>query len=360
MPEDLALILKTQTKKISLKTKDEADAKRRLWPVIAEWQREFDDVRARRALTHSDREHAVWDHYTDVLERDEAERAALPGEAEIEVAKADVRGRVDRGEIKGIDALSILDATLDLMVVQRAGKISAHARKVKLSEMRKHLAKGETVLIADAVDEYLRQNRLFVERSTPDWISLARRMMRAEIDALSRSLERDRGDFTGQPRDPLIKPPTLDRRAQAGVAAPGESIMEAVEAFRKENPRNDSKSRMDESFRDIGIFIQTVGLGFPLAQITKKHVREWKVLLMKYPVRATEVVAFRGMNIKQTVGGERGVESPGPIGPDSEPLPIKPFGLLLLGRGQWLHRYQPLFRYGPAQRTPRKNVDLYC
>ncbi len=50
VPEDLHLALKTQTKKRSLGTKDEAEAKRRLWPVIAEWQREFEDVRSRRAL----------------------------------------------------------------------------------------------------------------------------------------------------------------------------------------------------------------------------------------------------------------------------------------------------------------------
>lgn len=301
VPEDLVHILKTQTRKLSLKTKDEAEAKRRLWPVINEWQREFDDLRARRALMPTDREHAVWDHYNDVLDRDDANRAALPGEAEIEAARAAAYGRMDRGEIKGIDALTIFDATLDVVVAQKAGEVSAFARKIKLAEMRKHLSKGETVLIADAVDDYLRANRLFVERSTPDWISLARRMMRAEIDALERSLERDQGDFTGLPRDPLVKPPTLERRAQGEAAAPGESIMEAVAAFKKENPRNVGKSRMDESCRDIGIFIETIGLSFPIAKVSKKHVREWKALLMKYPVRATEVVAFRGMNMQQIV-----------------------------------------------------------
>lgn len=165
--------------------------------------------------------------------------------------------------------------------------------------MKKHLARGEMALIADEVDEYLRENRLFVERSTPEWISLARRMMRAGIDALERSLERDLGDFTGRPRDPLVKPPTVDRRATVEVAAPGESILEALEKFKRENPKNVSKGRMLESCRDIGIFIQTIGPGFPVAKITRKHVREWKALLMDYPLRATEVSVFRGMSIHQ-------------------------------------------------------------
>jgi len=310
VPEDLISILKTPTRKQSLKTKDLAEAKRRLWPVITEWRREFEDLRARRSLVAADREHAVWDHYTSVLERDDAERAAMPGQAEIEAEKAAVHARVERGEIKGVDALSILNATLELQVAQNAGAISTATRRIKLSELKKHLAKGETALIADEVDEYLRANRLLVERSTPEWISLARHMMRAEIDALERSLERDQGDFTGQPRDPLVKPPSVERRGQVETAAPGESIIEALETFRKENPRNVSKSRMDESCRDIGIFIETTGPGFPVSKITKKQVREWKALLMDYPVRATEVVSFRGMDIYQIVEANKELNRP--------------------------------------------------
>lgn len=134
--------------------------------------------------------------------------------------------------------------------------------------------------------------------------------MRAEIDALERSLERDVGDFTGMPRDPLVKPPNLDRRGQTETAAPGESIAEALEAFKRENPRNVSKSRMEESCRDISIFVETVGSTFPIAKLTKKHVREWKALLMEYPVRATEVVSFRGMTIAQIVAANREAKRP--------------------------------------------------
>jgi integrase len=134
--------------------------------------------------------------------------------------------------------------------------------------------------------------------------------MRAEIEALERSLERDLGDFAGQPRDPLVKPPTLDRRGTGEVAAPGESIGEAVAAFRKENPRNVSKSRMDESCRDISIFIDTVSPGFPVAKISKKQVREWKALLMEYPVRATEITEFRGMTMAKIVEANREKKRP--------------------------------------------------
>ena len=301
VPEDLVPFLKTQTKKQSLKTKDAAVAKRLVLRVITGWQREFDDLRTRRSLVAVDYEHAVWDHYTSALARDEAERSNLPGDAEIDAERNRLFGMVDRGEIAGIDAVSVLNATIDLQVMQQMGEITAEHRKVKMADLKKHLAKGNTALIASEVDAYLQANRLMVEQGTPEWVSLARHMMRAEIEALERSLERDKGDFAGRPRDSLVKAPALERRGQLEVAAVGESFMEAVEAFKKENPRNVSRSRIDESCRDIGIFVETVGPGFPVAKITKKHVREWKTLLMKYPLRATEVTAFRGMNIFQIV-----------------------------------------------------------
>lgn len=118
VPLDLVPTLKTRTKKLSLKTKDKAEAKRLLSPVISKWQREFDDLRARRTLVAADRQFAVWEHYTAALDRDEAERAATPGHAELDRIISELNARVDRGEIKGIDALSVLDATLELKHAQ--------------------------------------------------------------------------------------------------------------------------------------------------------------------------------------------------------------------------------------------------
>ncbi|MBL4917461.1 DUF6538 domain-containing protein [Szabonella alba] len=307
VPLDLVPVLKKPTLKQSLKTKDEAEAKRRLHPVLANWQLQFDDLRARRDLMPADRENAVWDHYTATLDRDDSARAGLPGAAEIEAETAELHARVDRGEITGTDPLTILDATLDLQVTQKAGEISAEFRKVKQAELRKHLAKGETPLIAHEVDDYLEKNRLLVQRGTPDWISLARHMMRAEVEALQRSRERDRGDYTGQPSDPLVKPATGTRRE---VAKPGETIMEIFEIFARENKNGVAKDRLDQSRRDIGTFLDVVGASFPIAKITKVEVRTWKQLLIMYPVKATETKAFAGMNIHQIIKANEKVGKP--------------------------------------------------
>jgi len=195
VPEYLHLAFKTQTKKKSLGTKAGAQAKRRLWPVIAERQREFDDVMSRNTLVTSDREHAVWDHHTAVLKRDDTARNFLPRDEEIEAAKNRLVERIKAEQISATDKLRTFEAGLDFRVLKTAGALSTVARKIKLADMKKHPAKDEAFLIADKVDEYLRVNCLFITRPTPEWISLARHKRRAEIHALQRTLERDEGDF---------------------------------------------------------------------------------------------------------------------------------------------------------------------
>ncbi len=307
VPLDLvALIGKTELVK-ALGTNDEAEAKRRVHPQMQAWHNEFGDLRARRILTPDDRDHAVWDHYTAVLVRDEAERAHLPNEAEIEAARAEMTARAQSEGLDLTDPLAVMAATVEYRAMREGASISAEARKVKLADLRKHMVKGEMALVADEVDLYLRTHKLIAERGSPAWVSMARAAMRAEIQALERTLERDAGDYTGEPRDPLVKPATGPRRQ---IAKPGESIMEVFEIFARENPRGVAQDRVKQCRRDIGTFVELVGSRFPVAAITKAEVRAWKQLLVKYPVKATDINLFAGMNISQIITANEKIGKP--------------------------------------------------
>lgn len=298
VPLDLIEIVGRKELVKALGTSDLSEAKRRLYPVLSAWHREFDDLRARRILTTEDRDHAVWDHYTGALDRDEGERNQRPTGQDIANAEAETLDRLHAPDMDLNDPLAVLDATVEYQATRKMAELGAAARQTKLTEMRKHLAAGETALIAHEVDGYLEANRLYAEPGTPGWISLARSMMRAEIEALQRTLERDRGDYTGQPTDPIVKPATGARRT---TAKPGERITEVFEIFARENPRRVSSDRMNQIRRDVGIFVDSVGDNFPVHAIDRIAVRDWKALLIKYPLRATEVTDFAGMNIHQTV-----------------------------------------------------------
>lgn len=302
VPTDLVEIVGTTTRKQSLKTKDEATAKRLLWPVIEKWRREFDELRARRILTDGDKAAAVWQHYTEGLERDEDRRSNIPTDADIEAATEEAVQRVQREKIDTADPLAMLDAALEIHVLRDqlngAESIDAKARRAKLSELRKHLSAGHTALIDHEVDEFLARNKLIIEPESPDRGALARQMMRAEIEVLRRTVERDEGNYVGQPLDPIVKPANGARRT---VAEPGQSILEVFEIYATENPNQVKPDTLTQARRDVGLFVQYVGETFPVSGIDKKAVREWKALLLKFPVKAAETKAFKGMSIKQAV-----------------------------------------------------------
>lgn len=307
VPLDLVAVVGKKELVKALGTNDEAEARRRLYPQVDAWLREFDDLRARSILTQGDQAHAVWDHYTAALDRDEAQRGQLPGEPEIDAAVEAAVARVQAENIDLQNPLAALDASLEVQAAMEARSITSEARAIKLKELRKHLTRGETALIASEVDAYLAENKLFAERGTPGWISLARAMMRAEMEALERTMERDNGNYGGQPADPLVKPANGARRE---TAKPGESIMEIFEVFARENPRGVAQDRVNQARRDIGTFVELVGASFPITKLTKVEVRDWKQLLAKYPVKATETNAFAGMKIQQIIKANEKIGKP--------------------------------------------------
>ncbi|KAA8606014.1 integrase [Salipiger aestuarii] len=307
VPKDLVGIIGKSELVKTLGTTHETEAKRRLYPQLQIWQHEFDDLRSRSILTAADQQHAVWDHYEATLARDEEERAAQPTAAEIGQATQEAISAAQATQLDTTDPLAVLDATLEVQAMQSAPALSTKAREAKLTDMRAHLHQGETALIAHEVDAYLRANRLIASPGSPGWISVARAMMRSEIEALQRSLERDRGDYSGQPADPIVHPATGERRAPAKK---GETIAEVLEKFTSENPNRVTPDRIHQTGRDIETFIGMVGSTFPVSAIDKIAVREWKALLIKYPLRATHVNELKGMSIEQIVKANEKLKRP--------------------------------------------------
>lgn len=307
VPTDLVDVIGRKELVKALGTKEENEAKRLMWPVVEDWTRQFDDLRSRRTMTADDKAHATWQHYEATLERDEATRRNAPTQADVDEATRAMFARAERGEISSADPLAILDATLEVQAKQRAREVDAISRRAKLTDMQKHLVSGTTALIAHEVDDYVDQNRLIVDRDHPDWKDTARLMMRGEVEGLKRSFERDAGDYTGRPSDPIVKPVTGSAREAAAL---GETIMELFENYARENPNQIKPDTLAQARRDVGLFVEYVGSTCPVHRIDKKAVREWKALLLKYPVKASETKAFEGMKLAQIVKHNETIKKP--------------------------------------------------
>lgn len=244
----------------SLNTSDPKVAKRAAPVVIEDWHRQFDDLRARRQIGELDFAQATWGHYTAELELDGQERADP-------------------------DAPSLAD-------------FRAFSREQQLKALRLHLGRGETVLVHWAADKFIADNRLLIEKGSREYRELSFRLMRAQIEALERAGERDQGNYAGKPADPAVVRPVAP---ETPIAKPGEGIMEMFERYAKENPKRITEATLAQARRDIGTFATLVGKDFPVQAIDKKAVREWKALLLQYPVKAAELGVFKGMNMREAI-----------------------------------------------------------
>ena len=240
VPADLVEAIGRKELVKALGTNDPAEAKRRVWAVVESWLRRFDALRNRTAMTEEDRIDLISAHYFGIMERDEQRRAVIPTDAEIDVAMERAVERAQLEEIDVMDPIAALNLTLEVQVLkdQQAGPKShdAFARRTKLNELRKHLTKGESALVQHEIDAYLDQNGLTIKPGSQEHTSLIRQLIRAEIEALQRTLERDEGNYGGnvQIRDHRFWTPLL---MLFSGARPGEIGQLAVSDIRKEHGR---------------------------------------------------------------------------------------------------------------------------
>ncbi len=158
-------------------------------------------------ITTADYGRAVWQRYTAALAEDEAKRDRLPRAETIEVEQGKLIERAQAGQIALDNPLAVLDASLDLLVMKDAQVFDQSARQAKLDALRADLTANRTHLVEHEIDAYLARHSLTAPKGSAERAALAKRIMRAEIEALQRTLERDRGDYGGKPADPVVKPP---------------------------------------------------------------------------------------------------------------------------------------------------------
>ncbi len=304
VPDDLREIVGRGEYRKSLGTSDLRKAKAKAATVIAAWQTEFETLRRRRLATTHDLAKAGWDHYLAEIEMDERQRANLPSEQAIERERVKAIGAIQALPAEELASpLATTAAALDYVMVRDKAEWRREQREILKREIKKHLAVGETVLVQWAADWFIEREKLLIEPSSGEYKALCQRLLRAHLEALERASERDQGDWSGTPRDPVIRPP--EDSAAPRLAAPGETIMALFERFKRERFASAKPDTWDQAERDIRIFADFVGPSCHISVITRKAVRDWKQGLLQFPLRASETKAFDGLSFKEIVESNR-------------------------------------------------------
>lgn len=277
VPKDLQAVVGEKERWLSLRTKDAREAKVRVLEVLQRWNAEFAALRLKLAATEPSPEGieaVTWGHYQGELQHHDIERRARPTSRELDALTEPVALR------------------RDVSVFQK------RSRAVRKKTLEEHLGQGETALVHHAARALIAQENWAIEEDTPEFRDLCERLQRAELEALRRAEEQDRGDFTGRPADPVVKAP---KKAAAVVAAPGEGVLELFDDFARENPKGVKADTLRMNREIITWFAQHVGPTFPASAIDKKAVREWKQALAKFPIKAAEVRELRGLSFKKII-----------------------------------------------------------
>lgn len=226
-------------------------------------------------ITREHVEQAVWDHYTHVLGKDEMKRAAMPTPDEVEAEHERIFQRIVTGEVEQTPIAQInASVDLELMIHARAHDINIRARR--LAALRESLQTGETRLVDYAVQSFAKRNELNLAKGSRAWHDIAEKFARAEIEALQRTMEKDRGDFGGRAADLIVKAP-----AQPKVNTPAVPLRSLFDDYvvnrQYEGKHLDGGKRWSSVIDHLAKFMN----GSDARKITKRDLLDWRDQLLK-------------------------------------------------------------------------------
>lgn len=293
----------------SLRTRDPREAREKAAHVVARWRSEFAELLRRREPTPGDLQKAVWDEYTGGLDRDAARRARFPTGEALQAAKNALVSDIEAGRVEwSDDPVTQLSSSVSLLVMKNAASYDRERRAIYLRDLKRQLATGETALISAFADRVLEHEGLLIERGKPAYRDLCQRLARAQIQALERAAERDAGNWTGVPTDPIVAPPDLTMGNR--FAPPGESIMELYDRFKAEKFGSARPDTWDQNRKIVKLFAEFIGEASHVTAITRKAVRNWKHELARWPVKAADTKAFEGMSFRKVIEANAKIGKP--------------------------------------------------
>lgn len=309
VPDELVPIIgKTELSESDLPP-DPRSRERRALVIINRFLMQIDEARERLEAQRNAPELALSvaakAHYANTLAADDARRAAMPTREAMEVEREQILQKFDNGDIGSQQGpFAMINASTDYELMLGARDFYSKNRTQRLSALRASFASGETRWIEPAVRQYIAENRLDMAPGSPGWHDLANALLRAEIEALEHTLERDEGDYSGQPRDPLLTAPDIEPEHSPvkPAVAHGISLSDALSAFHKERTAGGSTlapKTMEEHRNAVRMFSEFMGSEVALRAITKKNVIDYKQTLLETPNRYT--MRFPGLTLPQAI-----------------------------------------------------------
>lgn len=252
-------------------------------------------------------------HYSSILNADEKRRASMPTEDDIAIALDQAAKQFSSEHDAGtLVATSIFNVYTDHTLKVRARYDDQRIRTGRLAALRENFNNPAITWFAPVVDAHIAANNLKIDAGSPAWRELAQALMRAEIEALERTLERDQANFSGRPEDPLLTAPDpTPQPLQNGTRSAGPKLSEALAGFHAERSAGGgtlAAKTMEEHRNAVRMFNEFVGADLGVTAITKKQVIDYKNALLQTPNRYT--MRFPGLTLPQAIRANQKLAEP--------------------------------------------------
>jgi integrase len=228
-------------------------------------------------MTSDDYERAAWNHYQTTLKADEEKRLGLPTHAEIETEHERAMQKVEAGAADpSLGPAAVVNVYTDYALAAGARHFYANNQQRRLAAIRTALASSDIRLVEHEVQRYVAQHGKSIEAGSTDWRTLGQALLRAEAEALDRTLERDKGHFGGNPKDPIVKPPI--KAAEVSAPEPLHGLFKDYITSRQVLGKHRDGAKQWENAVDH--LLRFLG-NSDARKITKRNLLDWRDTLLK-------------------------------------------------------------------------------
>lgn len=335
VPKDLraALGKREFTKAIRAATRQDAVAI--AWPILEEWG----------ALIKAARHPASKDEPAP-SSPDTGQALVVPNIIELQIAAAKM----------GFETiLSRLEKMRDARSFKDNDEYERYYKSLSGQLMRLiRTREGDSVRLWEQVaDRQIKAAGWLLPKESDEYATFIRMISEASLEAIRVEIERGKGNLGAEPSNKAV---IAGLNASAGMARPGESIMELFELYGSKCIINGDKREagVDQDRMVLRLFAQFVGEKRAVSSITQAEAREFRNMVAKLPVSFGKKSAYSGLNIRQVVekGREIGDDTISPVTAARYLSTVSPFFKWLKSEG-----YTETLPFDGLHERPKKNKN---
>lgn len=215
-------------------------------------------------------------HYRQVISDYDAKQECMPSLEDQQAEYDRIMQKIDTGEISDSeDPVGAIMAQTDYELMRGAREHDRRLRRLRMDALKVRLGSGDHTLVEISTNRAVEEHSLAAARGSKDRQMLSVALVRAEIAALTQTLERDAGNFEGQSGDPILQPPQRSVLAQTRISLQ-DLFQDYILSRQQLGKHRDGGANWNHTIADLRKFWGHDDAG----RISKRNLLDWRDALL--------------------------------------------------------------------------------